>query len=238
MADSGSIALYVGAGAHPGSAARTGQALSGGPWGAPVALGAEGFRPAELRRHALVILPGGRANAICRDLGPMGRDALRCYASEGGAVLGICAGMYALALPFAWALHMLPVTIVDPPHWQRGRARTQITLTDGGRASFGTEHRALRVAFRDGPVVAADGTGRPYDVLATYDEDLVHPQGSPGLMVGSPAALRAPYGSGAVLGIGPHLEDGEEHRPLLLNFVAHLLRASRAAPGQPAGLAG
>lgn len=227
-----SIAIYTGTGAHPASVTRTMDALAQGPWPPPIPLGAEDFRPAHLGRHGLVILPGGRGNAICRDLGAAGRDALRAYAAEGGSVLGICAGMYAMALPFPWALHMLPVAVQDPTHWQRGRARTGIRLTDEGRATFATHHTALTVAFRDGPVVGPDGSGDPYDVLATYEEDLAHPEGTPGIMAASPAAVQAPFGSGLVMGIGPHLEDIDDHRPLLVGAVSSLTRLP--APLRPA----
>lgn len=225
------VGIYAGPGAARQALQRTCEALAAGAWGPPVPIEAEDFRPERLRDFAVVVLPGGRGNAICRDLGPAGRQALRDHAAGGGAVLGICAGMYALAGNFSWALDMVPVHVLDVQHWQRGRARLPVTLTPAGQMTFGGP-ASLSVSFLDGPVVGPDGSGTPFEVLATYDADLVHPGGTPGLMPGSPAATRASFGAGRVMGIGPHLEDLGEHQPLLANAVAALLDV---AAGNPPG---
>jgi hypothetical protein len=59
-------------------------------------------------------------------------------------------------------------------------------------------------ASRPGPVIAPTGTPPGYRTLASYADEIVHPDGVPGLMAGSPpAAVLATHQAGQVPAIGP-----------------------------------
>jgi Biotin-protein ligase, N terminal len=218
------VALYADEGTEPETTAIFERLFRRFDCGELIPLRAARFTTEELQTMDLVILPSGRGSRICGALGDAGKESLLRYVRDGGDVVGVCAGAYALSARYAWSLKLLPVQVLDTPHWARGVGPVAIRMTSAGQELFGTAAAVVRVYFHNGPVVAPfpDGAAERYTILARFEEELVHPDGVRGLMVGSPAALSGAYGRGRAVAISPHLEETEGHEELFANAVRYL----------------
>lgn len=221
------IAIYTGDGADEDTRDVFDRLFTTYSCGQPELVSASMFTDVDLRSFSLVILPGGRGSAICSALGQAGKDALRRYVRGGGSVLGICAGAYALSAKYDWALKLLSVAALDTPHWARGETYTTIRFTAAGKRVFGAAIDTASVYYYNGPVIAPfpdPSAAQEYEVLATFEEDVVHPQGIRGLMPGSPAAILGAAGRGEAMSISPHIEQSGELAALVANAIRHLIR--------------
>ena len=136
--------------------------------------------------------------------------------AAGGGYLGICAGAYLACAGFDWGLGILNARTVSNK-WQRGRGMMRIQLTEPGRGLFGPVPEPFTIRYANGPIIKPLGRADlpPYEVAAVFRTEIAK-NGSPvGVMIDSPAVVRAPFGKGRVLTISPHSED----TPGLENFV-------------------
>ena len=227
------VALYAGDGIESDSIDTFHRLVEMSGAGRLALLHPEHVTPARLAPVDVLILPGGRGSEICAALGDAGKRAVRNYAAGGGSVLAICAGMYAVSARYPWSLQIAPIQVLDTKHWRRGEGHVAISLTPEGQTALGTRDASLQAYFYNGPVVAPypDGSTPAYITLATFEDELVHPDGIRGLMVGSPAALLAPFGRGTVLAISPHLEDTTGHDHLVTHAIGYLAERRRRAAG-------
>lgn len=168
-----------------------------------------------LKAYDLIIIPGGSGSRICKALGESGKTAIKQFVSEGKKLIGICAGMYAVSSKYSWSLKMIPMQVLDTKHWRRGKKIVQVSLTEQGANFLPAVNTNLKISFANAPIIAPfpDGTEPKYTTLARYEEDVSHPEGIQGIMLGAPAILISQYKKGFVLCIGPHLEEtkGLEH---------------------------
>ena len=113
--------------------------------------------PSCLQRGDVVLLHGGMANEHAERLGAQGRSALRRHLSEGGCLLGICAGAHWLScrdLPL-WG-HVLPAVPHDNANWRRGVGDVTIALTSEGQRILGLpEMPSVSLRYANGPLLVA-----------------------------------------------------------------------------------
>src|SRR5207253_273611 len=127
---------------------------------------------------------------------------------------------YLACAGFDWGLGILNAKTVSNK-WQRGRGMMEIQLTGEGRALFGAVENKFTIRYANGPIIKPLGRDGlpPYRVAALFRTEIAN-NGTPvGVMVDSPAAVFANFGSGRVLTISPHSED----TPGLENFVPRAL---------------
>lgn len=184
------------------------------------------YPAADLAGYDLVILPGGDSRKMCASLGEAGVNALREYVANGGKLLGVCAGAYAVSHQLPQYLAISPVVVVDYPHAHRGTGNLKVAFNEAGESWFGVRAGEEHVIYYyNGPVPLESPLENCYDyqVLATFSEELRQPEGLPDTMVGWPAAWRNRYGLGAVFAISPHIEltAGKEH--IMAGFIKSIL---------------
>ena len=168
--------------------------------------------PTEIKAGALndldaVVFSGGMGGAQSRFLGADGRASVRRFVKDGGGYVGICAGAYLACKGFKWGLGILDAR-TKPGNWRRGKGTVQMQLTKGGRALLADRPAPFGVLYANGPILApANADDVPdYETLATYNSELALNGSKPGIMVGSPAAVRGRFGKGRVICFGPHPE--------------------------------
>ena len=173
----------------------------------------ERLRPEEVRSERLrtfdvLILPGGSGSQQARRLGSEGCEAICDFVRDGGGYVGICAGSYLASSDYDWSLHLLNAKVLDRAHWARGNGEVRIALTTAGRQTLTEPAEELPVRYGQGPLLA-HGTRDDlpeYEELATFVTE-VHKEGVPGgVMPGTTAIARAPYGAGRVICFSPHPE--------------------------------
>jgi glutamine amidotransferase PdxT len=187
-------------------------------------LGAGQCTPEGLAPLDLLILPGGRGSQICQGLAEEGKLAIEQFVAAGKALVGICAGMYALSSQYSWSLKLVPMQVLDTKHWQRGEGQVDIYLTESGQQFLKTPDPQHQVFFANAPIVAPyPETEIPeYQILGSYESDLVHPEGIQDLMYNSPALLTYQHKKGHILCIGPHFEETLGKEYLLANAIKSL----------------
>jgi len=183
------------------------------------------FTPEMLETFQLIILPGGSGEKICGGLGDLGKINLRNYVSNGGKVLGVCAGAYALSHQTQNYIHLSPVKIKDFAHTRRGEAVIPVEFNDLGKKLFGADSFQSEVIFNNGPIVYEQPLKNSSNLqfLGYFKDEIVHREGEKGVMKDSPFAWINQYGKGWVVGISPHFErtHGREH--LVGNLINNLL---------------
>ena len=180
------------------------------------------FTKEKLSNYDLLILPGGGGKAICSGLGDMGKSNVRHFVQTGGCLLGVCAGAFAVTHQTPAYLGISPFVVQDFKHTKRGEALLKVLFTSKGRNSFGmADEDAVEVIYHNGPVVVFSEwrNCRDAEILATFAEEICHPEGEKGIMTGSPAAWCNRYGDGWVYAISPHFE----RTPGKEGFMARLI---------------
>ncbi|MFM8337031.1 MAG: BPL-N domain-containing protein [Opitutaceae bacterium] len=169
-----------------------------------------------LAEFDVIIFSGGSGSGQSKAIGDTGRAKVREFVAAGGGYLGICAGAYLACAGFDWGLGILNARTVSNK-WQRGRGMMRIQLTEPGRGLFGPVAEPFTIRYANGPIIKPLGRADlpPYEVAAVFRTEIAK-NGTPvGVMIDSPAVVRAPFGKGRVLTISPHSED----TPGLENFV-------------------
>ncbi|MDD3858938.1 MAG: BPL-N domain-containing protein [Bacteroidales bacterium] len=186
------------------------------------------FTKENIEKYHLIILPGGGGLRICWGLGDIGKENIRNYLRNGGKLLGVCAGAYAISAQRKDYLGVSPVKIVDFKNCCRGEALLDIRITIEGSSYFKTEPNSiLSIIYHNGPVVYHVDIleTKNLEVLATFKQELTHVNGTAGDMINTPAIWMNDYAKGKVIGISPHIERTINNDHYIAAIINKLLTA-------------
>lgn len=197
---------------------------------------AEDIREGCLDRFDVLIQPGGRGSKQAETLGPEGRAAIRRFVEQGGGYVGICAGAYLASAQYEWSLDLLDAKVIDREHWARGTGDVQLKLTPAGCAMFTDDDGLATIYYGQGPLLAPAGRDEipDYELLAAYETEIAKNGAPKGVMKGTTAAARAPFGAGRVFCFSPHPEKTsglEEYLRTAVRWAAGDERPAEAAAG-------
>ncbi len=179
------------------------------------------FANGGLQGFDLVMFTGGSGSAEAAGLGEKGREEVRDFVRQGGGYVGICAGAYLACSGFEWGVGVLNAKTVSPK-WRRGQGEVKI---DGHAFGEKLVDRAIRYA--NGPIIKADVRKDlpDFEVLVTFRSELALNDTPVGVMVNSPAMVRANYGLGRVFTSSPHPEQTAGLEPLVDQAVRWTARS-------------
>ena len=164
-----------------------------------------------LDQFDVLLVPGGSGTEQAREVGPVGRDAVRKFVQGGGGYVGTCAGAYFASLGHHHSLGILNASIADV---NRGKAKVRVDLSAQGRNILGLRAPAAEIFYHNGPVWGpGDKDTAACEVLATFRTEVTSTNSTPRVkMEGTPAILCGRYGKGRVICSSPHPEatDGME----------------------------
>ena len=176
-----------------------------------------------LSQFDVVVHPGGSGSGQARSLGESGRAREVDFIREGGGYLGVCAGGYLAACNYDWSLSILDARTIDTQngHWRRGRAQLEIELTGVGQEFFGVATPRVDVKYANGPIFAPGEREEipDFEVLAVYRGEVAENGTSKGVMPGTPALIRGPFGRGRAVAFSPHPEDSESLQHFIRDAV-------------------
>lgn len=165
------------------------------------------LRDGVLKDYDVLIVPGGSGSKQAERIEPSGRENIRNFVKGGGGFVGICAGSYLASSDYTWSLNLLNAKVLDRKHWARGTGPVQLKMTDSGKDAL---HQAdeVEVYYGQGPLLAPDDEKDlpKYEELATYASEVTKEGVPGGVMVGTTAIARAPFGDGRVICFSPHPE--------------------------------
>ena len=208
-------------------------------------------------RYDILVQPGGEGVAQGKQLGESGMQAIRDFVSDGHGYIGICAGANLASsdpnyMPHALGLLASRSIDTQPSYPQvknlRGVGTADIVFTPLGKQVFDTEvHGVANVVYANGPILARDDSNTTdplrssFEVLATYETEvrttayarqLAH-LGEDHDMIGKPAVIAAPYGSGRVLCMSPHPEKPQGANWMIRSAVRWTAGAGTRRPEIP-----
>jgi len=185
---------------------------------------AEEIRAGKLKNFKVLIVPGGTGSNEGNALGEDGREQVRKFVNEGGVYVGICAGCFLASCQYKWSLHILPVTVVDTPNWERGRGVLKLELTGDGKEWTGRKEADVKSIYHNGPVLKMMPDAKEKVIpLAVYREEMTRKGAKEGLMAGTPAMAAARYGKGWAIGVSPHPEQTADVKDLVPNVIRKAL---------------
>lgn len=157
----------------------------------------------------VLIIPGGGGSMHTFSLGQTNINLIKKYAENGGGILCICAGAYALShTPDYACFGMNGAQVYDLDHSSRGQGLCSIALTEDGKKLFPElkDIDTLHILFENGPMlvpadsaVLAESPATEYTPIALMLSD-VHTgeEFQPGISPGKPFFLANNYGKGRV----------------------------------------
>lgn len=178
------------------------------------------------------ILPGGSGSSEMRSLGEQGKAYLqRLVKQQGKAILGICAGAYALSnTPNYNSLSMSGLQAIDIEHDHRGHGLVKFELTAEGQAIF-PELKGQQLSYcqyYEGPVlIDAQDSLCQYISLATMLSDVHLVEGSPKQMTNNrPFITLTELGKGRTASVVGH----PENTPGMRWMVPRMIRVLMGQP--------
>lgn len=157
----------------------------------------------------VLIIPGGGGSMHTFSLGNTNIDIIKKWAENGGGILCICAGAYALShTPDYACFGMNGAQVFDLDHSSRGQGLCSIALTEEGKKLFPElkDTDTLHILFENGPMlvpadsaVLAESPATEYAPIALMLSD-VHTgaEFQSGISPGKPFFLANNYGKGRV----------------------------------------
>lgn len=157
----------------------------------------------------VLIIPGGAGSMHTFSLGEANIKLIKEFAGNGGGILCICAGAYALShTPDYACFGMNGAQVYDLDHSSRGQGLCSIALTEEGKKLFPElkDIDTLHILFENGPMlipadsaILAESTATPYTPIALMLSD-VHTGAEfrPGISPGKPFFLANNYGKGRI----------------------------------------
>jgi hypothetical protein len=171
------------------------------------------IRGGALANVDVAIFGGGSGSAQAAALGKEGQKIVTKFVADGGGYVGVCAGAYLATCHYSWSLGILDAAVLDTAHWLRGRGTPLIEFTQAGAGFFGRTPSAAGatdktpVVYHNGPLLGP--ANRPeipdYEVLTIFRGDVADNVPG-GVMPGTAAMVKAPFGKGRVFVSSPHPE--------------------------------
>lgn len=157
----------------------------------------------------VLIIPGGAGSMHTFSLGQTNISLIKKFAENGGGILCICAGAYALShTPDYACFGMNGAQVYDLDHSSRGQGLCSISLTEEGKKLFPElkDIDTLHILFENGPMlvpadsaVLAESPATEYTPIALMLSDVhVGEEFQPGISPGKPFFLANNYGKGRV----------------------------------------
>ena len=157
----------------------------------------------------VIIIPGGAGSMHTFSLGQTNIKLIKQFAENGGGILCICAGAYALShTPDYACFGMNGAQVYDLDHSSRGQGLCSVALTEEGKKLFPElkDIDTLHIMFENGPMlvpadsaVLAESPATEYTPIALMLSDVhVGEEFQPGISPGKPFFLANNYGKGRI----------------------------------------
>lgn len=199
-------------------------------------IGPDEMRPAVLRQFDVLVFPGGSGSKQGKAIGARGREHIRQFTSDGGGIVGICAGAYLCSSHYDWSLDLMNAAIfnqsIDIPEvgrksmWYRGTA-TDVDVEISPEGAEVLSLRGLhRIRYQNGPILSPgkNAAAPAYTELAWFRTENGIYDAQKGTMIGTPAVVRSDYGKGRVLAISPHFESTPDKESVIIRAVEFVRR--------------
>jgi glutamine amidotransferase-like uncharacterized protein len=203
------VAIYADKGGNDAGPTNCERCLPKGLGFATRRITAEEIQAGALKDFDVLIQPGGSGSKQAAELGEAGREQIRKFVRDGGGYVGICAGAYLASADYDWSLHLLDAKVVDRKHWARGYGEVRLKAENAEAKKFlGIDGDLLPIYYHQGPLLApAEKDDIPdYERIATFETEIAKNGAPEGVMKGTTAAARAPFGKGRVFCYSPHPE--------------------------------
>jgi uncharacterized protein YciI len=176
----------------------------------------------KLKNADLVIMPGGNSHEERMGLTHNDKENLKQYLSEGGHLLGVCAGAFLVSSGDRWSLDIVDASQdrEKNAHLSPDILNLDFNTTDLGKQVFGTSDDTVNLNYHGGPVITTIGTTKP---LLTFGEEVPHDDTIEDFSKGQVASLLTTYGEGVIILISPHIEKTPKYTDLLYNCINYLL---------------
>ncbi|WP_329903216.1 BPL-N domain-containing protein [Porphyromonas pogonae] len=170
----------------------------------------EQLATSQIKQYDIIIIPGGSGSKQYLDMGGYNRNKLKSYVSQGGSLMGICAGAYMLSsTPEYSCLSMSGAQAIDIEHDNRGHGLCKVALSEEGKKIFPelSGNDIAYMMYYEGPVLIPHNSGMPYETMAVMKSDVHSEGGAPaGMTTDKPFIIKTNYDKGKVISIVGHPE--------------------------------
>ncbi len=207
-------------------------------------IGPEDISTEVLKQFDVVLFPGGSGSKQGKAIGAERRELIRQFSTDGGGVVGICAGAFLCSSHYDWSLHLMNASVynemVEIPDkgrksmWYRGGpANVKVEISKQAESLLGLDGQHT-IRYQNGPIISPgkSDTAPDYEVLATFRSENFLYDVQKGTMTGKPAILRSTFGKGSVVAFSPHFESTKGKEYVVLNAIKQVV-SSQPKNDQP-----
>lgn len=198
------------------------------------AISADEVKHGGLKQLDLFIIGGGSGTKFNSSLGEEGGRLVEEFVSDGGGVMGSCAGGYSFVLGHNEALRYIEVAnarCIDTAggRWARGKGVVDLE-------PVGNDLKPIKMFYANGPlweIANEKGFGR-IEVLARFRSD-IHKEGDAGgVMPGTPAIIAGTFGRGrfVLFSAHPEFQSSLGNQPMVAD-AAKWVTGGRSADAPP-----
>lgn len=197
-ADKFKVALYLDVGCRGGGVIHMARLLRSSPDVQCDFVDAADVKAGRLGGYDVLVMPGGSGYDRYLQLKEDGFEEIRKYIRGGGSYYGVCGGI-ALALNDPKRLRLIPYTREKTP--PRGGFSGAVKFNARAEEVLGIPPETRCFRYHDGPLPAKGDPvpGSEYEVLATFDSEVMQKGKASSPMHGMPAVIYGRYGKGRVL---------------------------------------
>jgi len=221
------VGVYNGLGASATCVLETTEALKIDTEINPVKISPADIMMGRLSDIDVLIFPGGSGSKEYLSMGDKAQKIVDQFIREDGkGVVGICAGAFLSSTTAGYpSLHLSSATVVDRPHYNRGRGLVEVFMNSASEQIFPEiANQSVFLQYYDGPLLSPRGDSMIYSELGTYVTDIRNRSSIPeGLSPGKTFLLHETVGLGQLFLISGHPESTPGLRwmvPRMARFVA------------------
>ena len=190
----------------------------------PFKLNSDNFKLESFKDLDLLIIPGGKAYQESLGISEEGKQDLKNWVSNGGKLLAVCAGFHLVAGGHKWSLDMIPVKRLEfqEEYLTPNVVYLNFEITAFGKQVFEASDPIVNLYYHGGPIVKYEEDGE-FKVLLRFAEEVPHIKQHPDFVKGAIAGIWAPYGTGEIIAISPHIEKTPSQQKLLASAARYLI---------------
>lgn len=221
------VGVYDGSGASATCVLETTEALKIDTEINPISISPTDIMTGALNDIDVLIFPGGSGSKEYLSMGDKAQQLVDQFIrEEGKGIVGICAGAFLSSTTTGYpSLHLSSATVVDRPHYNRGRGLVEVLMNSEAEGIFPEiANQSVFLQYYDGPLLAPTTDSMIYNELGTYVTDIRNRSSIPvGLSPGKTFILHEKVGKGQLFLMAGHPESTPGLRwmvPRMARFVA------------------
>lgn len=182
------------------------------------------IRAGALDRTDVLVVPGGTASGMLRNMGADVRQRISAFVRNGGGFIGTCAGCYVVTAPIKGHMDRLGLIPFSSGGYGGG-VDMPVAFTHEARTRFGLREGVQMINYHGGPVLDAARPVKGTDIrVVAYYRPNFGPKSRFARMANRPAIVMGRCGKGRIFACAVHPEKDPKDYHVLKSAYDYVVR--------------